>query len=78
MDRNYEVITIFQNPLISNRPGVVIFVNIIKIAIIFIKEESRLPKKVQRIRNYALKSNFYLYFLVKKMLLSAELKGCVT
>ena len=49
MDRKYEVITIFQNSFISNRPGVVIFVDIIKIAIMFIKKTPRLPKKFKEL-----------------------------
>ena len=43
-------------------------------------------KKVKRIRNYVVKCNVYLYFLIKqkllisgeKMLMSAEFKRCIT
>ena len=37
MDRNYDVITIFQNNFISGRSGVANNANIIKIAIMLIK-----------------------------------------
>ena len=51
MDRNYDVITIFQNTLILRRPGVVIFADIIKIVIMFIKTITEDSRKVKRIRN---------------------------
>ena len=38
--------------------------DIIKIATIFIKTTFKNQKKVKRIRNYALKYNLYLYFLI--------------
>ena len=51
-----------------------------------IKTTFKDSKKLERIGNYVLKCNLYLYFLTKqkllisgeKMLKSAEFKGCVT
>ena len=65
---------------------VVNFADIIKIATMFIKTTFKDSKKVKRIRNYVLKCNLYLYFFIwqkllicsEKMLISAELKACVT
>ena len=76
-----------QNVFILRRPRVAIFAEIIKIVTMFIKQifkDSR--KKVIRIRNYVSKRKLCLYFLIcqnfvifgEKMLMSAELKGCVT
>ena len=59
MDKNYDVITI-----ILRRPGVVIFADIIRIITIFIKKTTKGSRKVKRIRNYVLKSNLYVYFLM--------------
>ena len=87
MDRNYDVITFFfQNIFILKRPGVTNFAYIIKIVTMFIKKILKDSGKVSRIRNYLSKWNLYLYFLIqqnllisrKKILLSAELNGCVT
>ena len=86
MDRNYDIRTFFQNTLILRRPGVAIFADIIKIVTMFIKAIIEDSKKVKRIINYVSKSSLYLYFLMwqnllisgEKMLLPAELKGCVT
>ena len=86
MDRNYDIITFFQNTLILRRSGVAIFADIIKIVTVFIKAIIENSKKVKRIINYVSKSSLYLYFLMwqnllisgEKMLLPAELKGCVT
>ena len=63
-----------------------IFAAIIKIVTMFIKTITKDSGKVKRIRNYVSKSNLYLYFLMRqnllifgeKMLISAELKRCVT
>ena len=76
----------FQNTLILRRPGVAIFADIIKIVTMFIKTIIQDSRKVKRIINYVSKSSLYLYFLMwqnllisgEKMLLPAELKGCVT
>ena len=86
MDRNYDIITFFQNTLILRRSGLAIFADIIKIVTMFIKAIIEDSKKVKRIINYVSKSSLYLYFLMwqnllisgEKMLLPAELKGCVT
>ena len=86
MDRNYDIRTFFQNTLILRRSGVAIFADIIKIVTMFIKAIIEDSKKVKRIINYVSKSSLYLYFLMwqnllisgEKMLLPAELKGCVT
>ena len=40
------------------------FVDIIKIATMFIKPTMKDSKKVKRIRNYVLKWNLYLYFSI--------------
>ena len=62
------------------------FADIIKIVTTFIKTFLNDSGKVGRIRDYVSKWNIYLYFLIlqnlltsgKKMLVSEELKGCVT
>ena len=59
MDRNHDVLTI-----ISPRPSVFNLADIIKIATIFIKTIFKESKIVKRIRNYVLKCNLYLYFLI--------------
>ena len=86
MDRNYDVITIISKYPYLRRPGVDIFTDIIKIVTMFIKTITKDSRKVKIIRNYVSKSNLYVYFLMKqnllisgeKMLMSAELKECVT
>ena len=83
--RNYDVITIISESLYFKKPKVTNFPDIIKIATMFIKATLKDSKKVKRIRNYDLKFNLYLYFLIeqkllihgKKMRMPAELKGCV-
>ena len=40
------------------------FADIIKIATMFIKTTFKDSKKLKRIRNYVLKCNLYLYFLI--------------
>ena len=54
----------FQKTVILRRPGVVIFTDIIKIIIRFIKQIFQDSRKAKRIRNYTLKCNLYLYFLI--------------
>ena len=81
MDRNYDIIALFQNAFVLRKSRVAILADIIKIVTIFIKTMFRDSKKVKRIRNYVSKSNLYLYFLMisgEKILMSAELNGCVT
>ena len=86
MDRNYDVITFFQNAFILRRAWVAIFGDIIKIVTMFIKTIFKDSRKVKRTRNYVSRCSLYLYFLIyqnllisgEEMLMSAELKGCVT
>ena len=76
----------FQKIFISRRPGLANFADIIKILTMLIKVILKDSRKVRRIINYVSKWNLYLYFLIqqnllisgKKMIMSAELKGCVT
>ena len=76
----------FLNTFILRRPKVVNSACIIKIATMFIKTTFKDSKKVKRIRNYVLKCNLYLYFMIRKdllissekMLMPAEVKGYVT
>ena len=82
MNRNYDLIIFFSKKLFLRRPRVAIFADIIKIVTMFFKDS----RKIRTIRNYVSKWNLYLYFLTKQnllisgkeMLMSAELKGCVT
>ena len=46
------------------RPRVANFDGIIKIAAMFIKTIFKNSKKVKRFRNYVVKCNLYLYFLI--------------
>ena len=63
-----------------------IFADIIKVVTMSIETDLKDLKKVKRIRNYPLQCNLYPYFLIQqnllisseKMLMSAEIKGCVT
>ena len=64
MDQNYVVLTFVQNIFILRRPRVVNFAKVIKIASMFIKTTFKDSKKVKIIKNYALKCNLYLYFLI--------------
>ena len=45
-------------------PRVAIFAEIIKVVTMFIKIIFKDSKKLKRIRNYVLKCNLYLYFLI--------------
>ena len=51
----------FQNTFILKRPRVVIFADIIKVVIIFIKTIFKTQKKIKRIRNYS-QSSIYICF----------------
>ena len=83
-DKNDDVITSF--PFTSRRPKVAIFADIMKIVTMFINNIFLNSKKVKRIRNYISKRSLYLYFVIEqnflifggKILMSAELKECVT
>ena len=55
---------LFRNTVILRRPGVGLFVDIIKIVTRFIKQIFKDLRKAKRIRNYVLKCNLYLYFLI--------------
>ena len=85
MGKNYAVIIFFQNTFVSTKSDVATFADIIKIVTIFIKITIKDSRKIRRIRNYVSKWNLYLYFLIeqnllisgKKILISAEPKGCV-
>ena len=59
MDTNYDIVT-----FILRRPRVVVFADIIKIMIIFIKTILNDSRKVRRIRNYVSRWNLYLNFLI--------------
>ena len=61
MDKNFDVITIISKYPYFKNPGVVIFADFIKIATTFIKTITKSSRKVKIIRNYASKSNLYLY-----------------
>ena len=67
MDRNYDVITFVSKTFILRRPRVADFADIIKITTMFIKTIFENSKKVKIIRNYVLKYNLYLYFLIKNV-----------
>ena len=64
MNRNYDVVTFFQNTFILRRPGLAKFADIIKVATMLIKTTYQNSNKVKRIRNYVLKRNLCLYFLI--------------
>ena len=55
---------LFQNTVILRRPGVAIFADIVKIITRFIKQIFKDSREAKRIRNYLLKCNLYLYFLI--------------
>ena len=84
-----EVITsqhLFQNTIILRRPEITIFADIIKTITRYIKQILKDSIKTKGIRNYKLKCNLYLYFLIQqnllisseKMLMSAEVRMFVT
>ena len=60
INKNYDVIPLFQNVVSLRRPGVAIFADIIKIITRFIKQILKDSIKAKRIRNYILKLNLYL------------------
>ena len=64
MDKNYDVITFFQQTFILRRSGVAIFAEIIKIVTIFIKTILKDAREVRINTNYVSKWNLYLYFLI--------------
>ena len=86
MKRNYGVVNFISKYRFLRRPRVANFVDIIKVATMFIKTTFKDLKNVKRFRKYVLKCNQFLYFWMQqkllifgaKMLMSAELKVCVT
>ena len=65
MDKNYDVITFILKYLYFKKAyRVVNFVDIIKIATMYKKTTFKGSKKGKIIRNYILKYNLYLYFLI--------------
>ena len=86
MDRNFDTITFTLKYLYFRKSRVSSIAGIIKIATIVIKTTSKDSEIVKRIRNYVLKWNLYLHFLIKqkllisgaKMLMPAEIKVCIT
>ena len=54
----FKMFFVFRKLRVAN------FANIIKIATIIIKTTFKDSNKVKRIRNYALKCNLYLFFLI--------------
>ena len=68
MEINYDV-PLLQNIFILRRPRAINFAEIIKIAIMFTKTAFKNSRKEKRIRNYVLKYNLYLYFLMSQNLL---------
>ena len=85
MDMNYDVITLFQNTVILRRSGVAIFADIIKMLTTFIKKIIKDSRKVKRIRNYLPIESISVFIDItkfadfrEKLLMSAELRGCIT
>ena len=82
----YYIITFISKYIFLRRVGVAILADIIKVLTMFIITIYKDSRKVKIIRNYGSKYNLYLYFLInqdllissEKMLMSAELKECVT
>ena len=73
MNRNYGFIVFISNTFILRRPRAAIISNIIKIATMIVQTIFKDSKKFKRIRNYVLKCNLYLYFLIKQnILISVE------
>ena len=64
MDRNYDVITFFQQIFILKRPGVAVFADVIKMVTMFIKTILKDSRNFRRNRNYVSKTNLYMYFLI--------------
>ena len=76
-------LSFFKNVFVFRGSGAADFADIIKIAIILIKTNFKDSKKSQ---NFVSKCSFFLYFTIKqnwlisseKLLMSAELKACIT
>ena len=68
MDKTYDVIDLFQNTLISNRPRAANFNYIIKLEPYLLQQPLNSQKKVKIIRNYVLKIQYMSVFLnIKKI-----------
>ena len=61
---NYDVINFVSNTVVLRRPGVAIFAHIIKIINRFIEQIYKDSRKAKTTKNYVLKCNLYLYFLI--------------
>ena len=84
MDINYDVIVFISKTYILRSPRVAIFADM-KILTVFIKKIFQDLKKVKRTENNVSKYNTFIsgyskicWFPLEKMLMSAQLKGCVT
>ena len=67
-----------QSIFILRRPRVANLTDIIKIATIYIKTTFIASSKVTKIRNYLLKCNLYLCFLIKERMLISDKKTDVS
>ena len=65
----------FQNTFILKRPRLVIFADIIKVVIIFIKTIFKTQKKIKRIRNYS-QSSIYICFSSCNKICRFSVKKC--
>ena len=73
MHRKYYVIAFISNYFFLRRHGVANFADIMKIVIIFNKETFQDSKEIKRIRYFALKNIFHLYFPIwQNMLIPDE------
>ena len=73
MDKNHDVIIFISKDLY--RSSVANFADIVKIVTMFIKKICKDSIKVEWIRNYVLKCNLYLYFLIQQKLLISSKKN---
>ena len=86
MNKSHDVITFFQRIFILRRPGVAIFAEIIKILTTLLNQSLKTQEKLEELEIMYLNGlciyiSWYskiCWFMVKKMLLSAELKECIT
>ena len=86
MDRNYVVITFVLKYFVLRNGRVVNFADISKFVTMVIKTNCKDLKKVKRVRNYVIKGNLHLYFLIQKklkvssenILMPTKPKVCVT
>ena len=77
LNKNYDDITFISKYLYIKKAWSSEFADISKIATMFIKSTFEDSNKIKRIRNYVLKRNLYLYFLIwQKLLISTEKCWC--